>query len=228
MRNIIDESPEDKFVITQVAAVSYIDKKDLRNKDLLDIGCGHGWFELFSIRNGVHKVTGLDISEELLSVAKKHISDKKVSFKKGSAIKLPFNDRSFDTIVAIEVLEHIPPATETVMFREINRVLKKNGVLYLSTPSNSFFSVILDPAWWLMGHRHYSKQQLTKYGSENNLTLVKSKVIGGWWSLIAGLNMYIAKWLFHRKRFFEDFFIKKLLNETDHGFLDIRVKYEKL
>lgn len=230
MKNILEERPTDKFVVTQIAAIKNIDVKDINGKNVLDIGCGHGWFELYAMSKGIEKITGIEITEKDLSTAKKHIIDNRVSFKVGSAIKLPFEDSSFDTVVCIEVLEHIPRNMELKMFSEINRVLRKNGILYLSTPYSSLISIIFDPAWWLMEHRHYSKKSLILFGEKNKFKVLRIIVRERWWSLLSGLNMYIAKWIFHRKRFFEDFFIKKVLEEykKSNGFLDIQVKYKKL
>lgn len=48
--------------------------------------------------------------------------------------KFPFNDNSFDLVTAFEVIEHIPDDPRSVL-REISRVLKKSGYLYIGTPN---------------------------------------------------------------------------------------------
>jgi SAM-dependent methyltransferase len=50
----------------------------------------------------------------------------------GDAEKLPFNNGSFDTVVLLEVLEHLP--NPIIALQEAQRVLKKDGLLVLSTP----------------------------------------------------------------------------------------------
>ena len=65
-----------------------------------------------------------------------------------------------------EVLEHIPKDTEKKMFNEVNRVLKPGGIFYISTPYNNVISNIFDPAWWLIGHRHYSLEKVKKYAQD--------------------------------------------------------------
>lgn len=78
-------------------------------------------------------------------------------------MELPFENESFDTVVCWEVIEHLPENSEHALFVEVNRVLKVGGAFSLSTPHDSLVSKLLDPAWWLMSHRHYSKGSLLGY-----------------------------------------------------------------
>lgn len=50
----------------------------------------------------------------------------------GDACHLPFPDSTFDAVLLLEVLEHIP--SDTLVLKEILRVLRPGGTLYLSTP----------------------------------------------------------------------------------------------
>jgi SAM-dependent methyltransferase len=228
MKNILKEKPNQVPISIQQNSVDFIDPSDIRNKKVLDIGCGYGWFELFAISQGAKHITGIDTDLELLATAKKFVKNKHASFLLGNATKLPFKNKTFNTVVAIEVLEHIPKRTELTMFLEINRVLKENGKLYLTTPYKSLTALLFDPAFWLIGHRHYTKKSLISYAVKTHLKPLKISVKGRWWILISSLNMYIAKWLFGRKRFWEDFFMRKGHQEhKKNGFLDIRAQFIK-
>jgi SAM-dependent methyltransferase len=128
------------------------------------------------------------------------------------------------------VIEHIPKGTENLMFNEVARLLKPDGVFYLSTPYRSFFTNILDPAWWLVGHRHYSRQSLENFAAASSLKIETVVIKGGWWSLINILNLYISKWIFRRKPFLESFFSDKEnveYMENDVGFANIYIKFRK-
>lgn len=61
-----------------------------------------------------------------------------------------------------EVIEHIPPNTETHALRELFRVLKNGGSFLLSAPNDHLISKLLDPAYFLRGHRHYHINKIAK------------------------------------------------------------------
>ncbi len=61
-----------------------------------------------------------------------------LQFKQGAADSIPLPDASVDIVVSFETLEHHDKHEE--MYSEIKRVLRKNGVLIISTPNKHFFS----------------------------------------------------------------------------------------
>jgi 2-polyprenyl-3-methyl-5-hydroxy-6-metoxy-1,4-benzoquinol methylase len=228
MKNLLNEKPTNILHGRLLASANFVDNEDIKNKEILDIGCGYGWCELIFLKRKANKIVGIEISENDLKTAKENVKDDKVCFKIGSAISLPFENESFDTIVCWEVIEHIQKDTENIMFAEANRVLKKNGVFYLSTPFNYFFSNILDPAWWLIGHRHYSLNDLHKFAKNNNFKILKTKVVGGWWTLISTIDLYVSKWILRRNKLFTVFWDAKEDQEFfDNGFVNIFIKFKK-
>lgn len=229
MKNIINTKPAEDLHGRILFTTAFIDDPDFKNKDILDVGCGYGWFELNILNKNCHKITGIEISENDLKTAKDNINNDNVKFEIGSAIQLPFYDNTFDTVVSWEVIEHIPKNTEYQMFFEINRVLKNNGVFYISTPLDNL-SKIFDPAWWLIGHRHYKKDNLIKFAKINGFKVEKIVLTGGLWEILGMNNMYIAKWLFRRAPFFKNFFNEKLDGEykKEDGFVNIFIKFRKI
>jgi len=229
MKNIIEEKPTDELHGRSLYNTNFVSDEDLKNKNVLDIGCGFGWFEINAEKRGVKKIIGTELEEKDLETARKYTTSEKIEFKVGSAIKLPFPDNSFDTVVSWEVVEHIPKNTEDKMFKEVTRVLKSGGSFYLSTPYNSFFAKFFDPAWWLIGHRHYSKSKLIRIGEDAGFKIEKTIINGGWWEILGINNLYIAKWIFKRRPFFENFINKKqnLEYKKEDGFTNIFIKYQK-
>ncbi len=230
MKNIINEKPNGKLTgRLKFTVKSFVKKEDIKNKKVLDIGCGYGWFELNALKNGVKEIVGIEITKSDLKTAKENIHDERALFKVAGALKLPFKDNYFDTVVAWEVIEHIPKGTEYKMFKEVSRVLKRNGTFYLSTPFDSFFSNFFDPAYWLIGHRHYSKKMLIDFCKKNNLEVEKIFVRGGYWNLVGLLNMYFSKWILRRNPLFQKYFEEKENQEfgSKNGFMDIFVQYKK-
>lgn len=80
-------------------------------------------------------------------------------------MELPFKKNSFDIVAMWEVLEHLPKGEELFAFMEINRVLRKDGVLLLSTPYADYRARYLDPFWYF-GHRHYTKEKINWFLDE--------------------------------------------------------------
>lgn len=229
MKNVLNEKPTTDLSARLHHSLSFVDDNDIKNKTVLDIGCGFGWCELNFLDRGVKQITGIEISPADLVTAKASIRDPRVKFVVGSATNLPFPDKSFDTVVSWEVIEHIPDRKEEIMVQEVGRVLRPGGSFYLSTPHRSFWSNVLDPAWWLTGHRHYSKKQLTRYGRGSGFAVTDMKVRGGFWTELGIPNMYLAKWLFRRGLFFAGFFTKKEWQEYDRvgGTANIFAKFVK-
>jgi 2-polyprenyl-6-hydroxyphenyl methylase/3-demethylubiquinone-9 3-methyltransferase len=100
--------------------------------EVVDIGCGAGmlctlWAELG------HHVHGLDINEPLLGLAKQRAAEAgyDIDFKLGSAVELPWPDRSMDVCLVPELLEHV--AEWQACLREFSRILRPGGVLLLTT-----------------------------------------------------------------------------------------------
>jgi len=71
----------------------------------LDIGCGNGRFCPTVINVGAD-YTGIDIAENLIKIAKKNYPAGK--FAIAAANNLPFPDQTFDTVISIAVLHHLP------------------------------------------------------------------------------------------------------------------------
>jgi SAM-dependent methyltransferase len=230
MKNILNEKPKTDLKGRLKYSVEFVSNEDIQNKNILDIGCGYGWCELNFLNRGVNKICGIEISENDLKTIKENIQSKKAEFKIGSAIQIPYPDNYFDTAVSWEVIEHIPKNNELKMFSEVSRVLKKNGMFYLSTPYENYLSNILDPAWWLIGHRHYTSKKLREYGEKNGFEVIEIKTCGGIFSLFSIINLYISKWIFRREPFFKDFFIRKDHEEyfdNKPGIFNIFIKYRK-
>lgn len=100
-----------------------------KNKTVLDIGCWDGLFTK-QIADRGNNIIGIDISESALEIARgKGLDVLKCDIEN----KFPFENSKFDLVVAGEIIEHVFDTRK--FLNEINRVLKRNGTLILTTPN---------------------------------------------------------------------------------------------
>lgn len=93
---------------------------------VLDIGCGDGYGSFKLFKEGYH-VTGIDLSKEMIQLAKSRVSIGDISFRQGNVNEIPFDDNYFDAIMAINVLEWVEDPLHAL--KELNRVVKPDGII---------------------------------------------------------------------------------------------------
>jgi ubiquinone/menaquinone biosynthesis C-methylase UbiE len=102
--------------------------KNVKGKKILDLGCGTGIYAKILKRRGAI-VSGIDLSSKMIEIAKQNV--KEVDFRVGSVYKLPYKSRTFDIVLASRVVNYF--ANLNKAFREVRRVLKKDGNFIFST-----------------------------------------------------------------------------------------------
>jgi len=102
------------------------------NYKVLDLGCGNGrLFDLLKQKNVSY--VGVDASKNLINLATKKYKDTAAKFFTSDVLNLPFSKNSFDAIISLAVLHHIPSTqNHQKFFKEIKKVLKKDGILILT------------------------------------------------------------------------------------------------
>jgi ubiquinone/menaquinone biosynthesis C-methylase UbiE len=96
---------------------------------VLDIGCGTAHLSKW-IKDKGYEVHGMEPSEDMYNYATKNFPD--IPIEKGISSKLPYNDNTYDLVVAFEVLRYIDAAENVKTYAEIHRVLKKGGVFFVT------------------------------------------------------------------------------------------------
>lgn len=117
---------------------------------VLDVGCGTGANLL--LFNGM--AVGLDISSEALKFAQRRKGN--LLLCQGRAEALPFKDESFEIVLALDLLEHLPDDIRGL--EEMFRVLKKEGKLLVTVPAFRFLWSEHDEA--LSHFRRYRREEL--------------------------------------------------------------------
>ena len=101
-----------------------------KGEKVLDVGCGTGVLtrELPGCVGATGSVTGFDLSESMLGVARRHCPG--VPFHQGSVNTLPFDDASFDVVVSAFMLMFLESPAQALS--EMRRVLRPGGRLVVS------------------------------------------------------------------------------------------------
>jgi malonyl-CoA O-methyltransferase len=141
----------------------------IANNRLLDVGCGKGRYARVILdRNPAARLTGLDISEQMLRSVPSAIN-------RVSAIMtdLPFADNSFDGVYATESLEHAVDIERAI--GEMCRVLRPGGKLAIIDKNAEQWGKLKTPAW----ERWFNRRELEKLLSRHCRS-VRSEPISYW------------------------------------------------
>jgi ubiquinone/menaquinone biosynthesis C-methylase UbiE len=132
------------------------------NAHILDVGCGAGIpTAKFLAEKGI-KVTGIDLSDKMLNLARDNVP--RAKFIKMDMNDLQFSENTFDGIISVYALFHVPKSQHFNIFKQFYKILKPSGILLINTGisesegTSNFFGV---PMFW------------SNYSPKTTLALVK-------------------------------------------------------
>ncbi len=118
-------------------------------RKILDVGCGAGFLSSYLSQNGM-TVTGLDASLPSLDVARGQDPSSESVYLQGDARSLPFSDQVFDSVCAMDFLEHVDEVS--VVLGEAARVLRPGGLFFFHTFNRNPLSrlVVIQGVEWFV------------------------------------------------------------------------------
>lgn len=142
---------------------------------LLDVGCGLGGAARYTSNKYNNRVTGIDLTAEYIetgNVLSKWLNlDNNVSLHQGSALSMPFQDKSFDGVFMLHVGMNIEEKAQ--LFKEIYRVLKPSSSLGIYDVMRNNEGELIYPVPWATNKKtsylatpSQYKQALEKAGFE--------------------------------------------------------------
>lgn len=107
-------------------------------KNIVEIGVGTGFVTQLLTKYG--KVTGIDLNEEMLFIAKKKL--KNVTLKKGDVLKLNIKNK-YDLAVSVRVISHFSKGDVNLAFSNISKILYNGGFFIFNFENPSLMRIIL-------------------------------------------------------------------------------------
>ncbi|TFF90260.1 MAG: class I SAM-dependent methyltransferase [Promethearchaeota archaeon] len=159
-----------------------------KNTHVLDVGCGAGIpTARYLSKRGV-KVTGIDISTTMINLARENVPE--ATFIKMDINEIHFPERSFDGLISVYTLFHIPRKNHSKIFKMFYKILKYGGVMMInsgvsgSEGISNFFGVSM---FW------------SNYNSEKTLDLVKGAGFSIIFEGILQRGGELQYWIFGKK-----------------------------
>lgn len=165
-----------------IALLNFFNKMQRFNeKSILDYGCGPGHFiNLLLTRFKPKVVYGFDLSDESIKICNERNATIQRYGGGRSGLECKYESDMFDVILLIEVVEHVDDNTLSYIFQQCYRMLKKNGVLLISTPNKEVLeeSIQVCPDCGCYFHsvqhvRNWSGSSLSKYLAKENFCDIK-------------------------------------------------------
>ncbi len=155
--------------------LQYIDERSpLAGKKVVDVGCGGGILTEGMAALGA-KVTGIDVGDAPLAVARLHMQDSGLGivYLKTTAEDLAESEpETFDVVTCMELLEHVPHPGEVI--NACHRLVKPAGDVYFATLNRTWKAFILAiiAAEYLLG--------VVKRGTHTYRRFIKPEEIDAW------------------------------------------------
>src|SRR5215469_9426721 len=117
---------------------------DLHGLNVVDLGCGYGWFCRWAQEQGAVRVLGLDVSEKMLAQAKALTSVAEITYERANLESFELPESSFDVAYSSLVLHYIDNVD--VFFEKVRRALTPGGRFVFST-EHPIYMAPSHPAW---------------------------------------------------------------------------------
>ena len=113
---------------------------DIEGKNVLDLGCGEGYCSRILVTKKPAKITGVDISEEMIKRALERESSEKlgISYFCEDAAKYEFEKNTYDLILGMFIFNYVPINVMRAILANVHSSLKEGGEMVFAVPHPSF------------------------------------------------------------------------------------------
>lgn len=103
---------------------------DFAGKRVLDLGCGYGWHCIYALEQGAKSVTGIDLSEKMLAVAREKTRSPQARYLRMPIEEIDFAENSFDIVLSSLALHYVASFEEVA--KRVSRCLTAGGAFVFS------------------------------------------------------------------------------------------------
>ena len=143
---------------------------DFAGKEVLDLGCGYGWHCVYAAEHGARQVTGIDLSDKMLAVARQKTSAPNVEYRCCAIEDADFADGSFDIVLSSLALHYVEDYVGVV--QNVHRMLRPGGVFLFSCEHPVFTAGVNEdwiydkdgnPEYWPVDDYYYPGERSTLF-----------------------------------------------------------------
>ncbi|KOR89648.1 class I SAM-dependent methyltransferase [Paenibacillus solani] len=162
---------------------------DLREADVLDLGCGFGWFSRWARERGANQVIGVDVSENMLERAQAETEDSYIRYIRADMETLALESESYDLVYSSLAFHYIKNLQGLI--KEVYSSLRRGGSLVCSV-EHPIYTASSAPEWIKHpgGHRTWPVDHYQEEGARTTNWLAEG-VIKQHRTLGSYLNMMI-------------------------------------
>ena len=122
---------------------------DMQQRQVVDLGCGFGWFCRWARQHGAARILGLDLSENMLTRARSSTSDPAITYQQADLEQLVLPSATFDLAYSSLAFHYVQDAGR--LFAEIHAGLVPDGRLVFSV-EHPIYMAPSHPGWRIGGH----------------------------------------------------------------------------
>lgn len=142
----------------------------LKDKKILDLGCGYGWHCKYMVEQGASHILGIDSSNKMLDEAVKRNFDEKIEYQLCGIENYSYPEENWDCVISNLALHYIEDMEN--IFAKVYRTLKPNGIFLFNIEHPTFtagvhqdwlFAEDGSPLCWPIDSYFYPGERITNF-----------------------------------------------------------------
>ena len=143
---------------------------DVKDKNVLDLGCGYGWHCKEAVRRGAKSVLGIDMSMKMIQEAESRNADEKITYRNCGIEEYEYPINAYDLVISNLALHYIEDLKS--VYKNVYKTLKESGIFLFNIEHPSFTSGVYEEwirddqgkaLYWPIDHYFYPGKRETVF-----------------------------------------------------------------